>query len=239
MISDRTDSRIEIPRHLQDFNGYCGPACALMMIDFAGSSQSPPVFAQNDFLREIRAHANSNSDRRPVKSPAESLLALINEHTAAPLAYEKAFSPLPQAVAARIIQAIDSDYKPCPILVSKGMHWVIAFAVHHDSDHAPLGIFMRDPAWPDMPRFFGLTIFPDKPALAHTPGECDCLHLAGDEQNDSPATLHERHSPSSNTKSTIPTSPSRKTSISPNKERSTHTLARTTTTPANLHKTQL
>ena len=89
MKSNQEAVRIDVPRHLQDFNGYCGPACALMVIDFAGSKKSPPVFAQNEFFREVRDHAKQASDRRPIKSPAESLLHLLNEHAGGGHLWEK------------------------------------------------------------------------------------------------------------------------------------------------------
>lgn len=183
--------RLPVPRHLQDFNGYCGPACAMMVVDFAGSSKSPPVFAQNELFREVRAHARSHKDRRPIKSPAESLLSLVNDHTPGNARWEKVFGPEPQPIARRIIRSITEKLQPCLMLVSKGMHWVVAFGLQKKDDGTPAGILMRDPAWAGMPKFYGLSIFPDEPTVEHSADvTCKCLESCPENP---PGTVHERY----------------------------------------------
>jgi len=193
-MKDQTSNstiRLGVSRHLQDFNGYCGPACAMMLVDFTGSAKSPPVFAQNELFREVRQHASAAQDRRPMKSPAESLLALINDHTAGTTKWEKVYHSEPIHVAKKIIRSITEKAKPCLLLVSKGMHWVVAFGVQRKADGTPAGILMRDPAWAGMPRFFGISIFPDTPAIDHTPTTtCKCLELSPENP---PGTVHERY----------------------------------------------
>ena len=184
-----TTLRIDIPRHLQDYNGYCGPACALMLVDFAGSSKSPPVFAQNRLFKEVRRHAREHRDRRPVKSPAESLLAIVNDHTGGDWEWTKVYNPDPQPVASQIFQAIEEKKQPCLILVNEGMHWVVAFGVLRGEDHSPSGLLMRDPAWTGMPRFFGLSRFPEEPRIDHRQEDCPCMAPKG---KNSPGTVHER-----------------------------------------------
>ncbi len=180
--------RLEVPRHLQDFNGYCGPACALMVVDAVGSAKSPPVMAQNDFFREIRGYAKEMKDRRAVKSPAESLLKLVNDHTAGEMKWKKVFLPESAPVASLIFQAIEKVSQPCMMLVSKGMHWVVAFGRMRKNDGSVGGLLLRDPAWAGMPRFFGLSIFPEKPAIEHSDSPCKCV-----EHDNPPGTVHERY----------------------------------------------
>ncbi|MGJ8696766.1 MAG: hypothetical protein ACSHYF_10635 [Verrucomicrobiaceae bacterium] len=180
--------RLEVPRHLQDFNGYCGPACALMVVDATGSAKEPPVLAQNDFFREIRGYAKEMKDRRAVKSPAESLLKLVNDHTAGEKKWKKVFLAESGPVAALIFEAIEKVGRPCMMLVSKGMHWVVAFGRMRKNDGSVGGLLLRDPAWAGMPRFFGLSIFPEKPAIEHSHSPCKCL-----EEKNPPGTVHERY----------------------------------------------
>ena len=188
--SNRT-IRLSVARHLQDFNGYCGPACAMMVVDFTGSSKSPPVFAQNELFREVRSHARAANARRPMKSPAESLLTLVNDHTAGDATWEKVYDPDPTPVARKIIRAITDKMQPSLLLISKGMHWVVAFGLQRKDDGTPAGVLMRDPAWAGMPRFYGLSIFPDKPTVEHTPTEtCKCLESCPENP---PGTVHERY----------------------------------------------
>lgn len=181
--------RIPVSRHLQDFNGYCGPACALMCVEFAGSAKSPPVYAQNEFFREIRNHAKSTKDKRPFKSPAESLLSMLNDHTDGNMAWVKIYSPDTERVAQQIVHAIDETQQPCLMLVCDGMHWVVAFGLQKKDDGTPAGLLMRDPAWTGMPKFYGLSIFPDKPAIEHTESPCPCLDCT----ENPPGTVHERY----------------------------------------------
>ncbi len=181
--------RLPVSRHLQDFNGYCGPACALMVVEFTGSAKSPPVFAQNEFFKEVRSHAKANKDRRPVKSPAESLLNMLNDHTAGDMEWVKTFNSETTPVAQEIIRALDQKQQPCLMLVSKGMHWVVAFGLQRKDDGTPAGLLMRDPAWAGMPKFYGLSIFPDEPAIKHSQSPCPCL----DHTDNPPGAVHERY----------------------------------------------
>lgn len=187
-----TGIRLDVPRHLQDFNGYCGPACALMVIDYAGSRKSPPVFAQNEYFREVRRHAKENSDRRPIKSPAESLLHLINDHAAGETRWEKIYQPDPQPVAEAILQAVEGRGNPCMMMINRGMHWVVAFGILKKPDGTPSGLLMRDPAWAGMPRFYGLSIFPEKPAIEHGTAPCSCLDHTDAGKNERTGKVHER-----------------------------------------------
>jgi len=188
---DSTDKtiRLGVSRHLQDFNGYCGPACALMVVEFTGSAKSPPVFAQNEFFREIRTNAKANKDRRPVKSPAESLLTMLNDHTAGEMQWTKIFNPDSFPVAKEIFLAVEEKQQPCLMLVSKGMHWVVAFGVQRMDDGRPAGYILRDPAWAGMPKFYGLSVFPETPAIEHTLSPCPCLSHT----DNPPGSVHERY----------------------------------------------
>jgi hypothetical protein len=179
---------LDVPRHLQDYNGYCGPACALMVGESLGRTSSASDFAQNEIFRRIRLHARESQDRRPIKSPAESLLALMNEGGTDAVRWEKAFDPDPQPIALRILSAVVSLRRPCLLLVSKGLHWVVAFGRTTKDDGTPAGLLLRDPAWAGMPKFYGLSIFPDKPAVSHTASPCGCL--TSDNQ---PGTVHQRY----------------------------------------------
>ncbi len=190
--SDTTDNsrlHLSVPRHLQDYNGYCGPACALMVSESLGHTKAEVDFAQNEIFRRIRKFAQESQDRRPVKSPAESLLALMNAGgTEATVRWEKAFDPEPLPIAQRIQRAIVSLRQPCLMLISKGMHWVVAFGRMTKDDGTPAGLLLRDPAWAGMPKFYGLSIFPNKPSVIHTASPCACL--TSDNQ---PGTVHERY----------------------------------------------
>ena len=187
--SSQEPIRLNIPRHLQDYNGYCGPACALMLVDFAGSAKSPPVYAQEEYFKEIRQHARESRDRRPIKSPAESLLEMVNTHTAGDWEWSKIDNAEPRPVAKRVFSAIIERQQPCLILVSKGMHWVVAFGVIRNDHDEPSGLLMRDPAWTGMPKFYGLSVFPEKPRICHGPSPCACMKADGE---NSPGTIHER-----------------------------------------------
>ncbi|MEM9081097.1 MAG: hypothetical protein AAGC74_10445 [Verrucomicrobiota bacterium] len=180
--------RLDVPRHLQDYNGYCGPACALMVIDSSGSQKSPPVYAQNEIFKEIRGYAKAMNDRRSVKSPAESLLSLLNSHAKSNRPWKKVFQPDSKPVADQIFHALEALAQPCLLLVSRGMHWVVAFGRLRKNDGSLGGILLRDPAWAGMPHFYGLSIFPKKPAIKHTASPCSCL-----EQKTPPGTVHERY----------------------------------------------
>ena len=194
MTTDTTDElrlKLAVPRHLQDYNGYCGPACALMVEEALGRTQAATDFAQNEIFRRIRKHAQESQDRRPVKSPAESLLALLNAGEARgheTVRWEKAFDHDPQPIAARILQTILGLHQPCLLLINKGLHWVVAFGRMTKDDGTPAGLLLRDPAWAGMPKFYGLSIFPEQPAVTHTASPCACLNA--DQQ---PGTVHERY----------------------------------------------
>lgn len=174
--------RLGVPRHLQDCNGYCGPACVMMV----HSSSSATVEAQHEMFRRVREHARQANDRRPVKSPAESLLTLLNSRGGT---WEKMFRSEPEPVAARIVQAVENAGKPCLLLISKGMHWVVAFGRTRRDDGSAAGVLLRDPAWAGMPGFFGLTTMPEKPTFLHTAGDsCPCLAA-----DNPPGSVHERY----------------------------------------------
>lgn len=174
--------RLGVPRHLQDCNGYCGPACVMMV----HSTEATSMEAQHLMFQRVRAHAKQAHDRRPVKSPAESLLALLNGSGGG---WEKIFDAEPEPVAARIVQAVEEPGKPCLLLVSKGMHWVVAFGRTRRDDGTVAGVLLRDPAWAGMPSFFGLTTLPDKPTFKHTAGlSCHCL-----DSDNPPGSVHERY----------------------------------------------
>lgn len=192
MTSEQRAIRLDIPRHLQDFNGYCGPACALMVIDFAGSKKSPPVFAQNEFFREVRGHAKEAADRRPIKSPAESLLHLLNDHAGGETRWEKIYQNESLPVAEAILQAVAEQAQPCLIMVNRGLHWVVAFGMLKKEDGSPSGLLMRDPAWAGMPKFYGLSIFPDQPAIEHCQSPCSCLDSINAKENKRTGKVHER-----------------------------------------------
>lgn len=174
--------RLGIPRHLQDCNGYCGPACVMMVHSADGSAVEP----QHQMFRSVRDHARQANDRRPVKSPAESLLTLLNTRSGK---WEKLFRTEPEPVAARIVQAVEKEGQPCLLLISKGMHWVVAFGRTLRDDGNVAGVLMRDPAWAGMPKFFGLTTMPEKPTFRHTAEQpCQCLA-----SNNPPGSVHERY----------------------------------------------
>ena len=174
--------RLGIPRHLQDCNGYCGPACVMMVHSGSGNAVEP----QHQMFRRVRDHARQANDRRPVKSPAESLLELLNTSGGA---WEKLFRAEPEPVAARIVQAIEKEERPCLLLISKGMHWVVAFGRTLREEGNVAGVLLRDPAWAGMPKFFGLTTMPEQPTFRHTAADpCPCLA-----SNNSPGSVHERY----------------------------------------------
>ncbi len=174
--------RLGIPRHLQDCNGYCGPACVMMV--HSGSSDA--VESQHQMFRRVRDHARQSNDRRPVKSPAESLLILLNTSGGT---WEKLFRTESEPVAARIVQAVEQEGRPCLLLISKGMHWVVAFGRTLRDDGSVAGVLLRDPAWAGMPKFFGLTTMPDQPTFRHTAEDpCPCLA-----SNNPPGSVHERY----------------------------------------------
>lgn len=193
MPQDSSIDRIEIPRHLQDCNGYCGPACALMIVDFVGSAKHPPVFAQHSFFREIREQAKRSADKRPIKSPAECLEQLVNEHAAGEVKWQKIYDANPQLVAEKIWHAVEQQKIPCMMMVSSGMHWVVSFGVMRKTQGEPAGMLVRDPAWSGMPRFYGLSVFPDKPLLDHGPQPCNCLKHAESHADACTGQVHERY----------------------------------------------
>ena len=174
--------RLGVPRHLQDCNGYCGPACVMMVHSGTGGT----VQAQHEMYRRVREHARQANDRRPVKSPAESLLTLLNAHGGT---WEKMFHPEPRPVAARIVDAVERAGQPCLLLISKGMHWVVAFGRTLRDDGSVAGVLLRDPAWAGMPGFFGLTTVPEKPTFTHS-AQSPCHCLASDHP---PGSVHERY----------------------------------------------
>jgi hypothetical protein len=189
MSATEPSSRISlaIPRHLQDYNGYCGPACAMMVLD--QTDRSAPLAGQPELFRSIRAYAKESSDRRPIKSPAESLLALLAKQSGSN--WKKYFDPEPAPIAERILRSIQQVGQPALILISKGMHWVVVFGRTLREDGSPAGVLLRDPAWAGMPAFFGLSIYPEKTTFTHSGSHsstCTCLqsdHQAG--------TVHERY----------------------------------------------
>lgn len=95
-------------------------------------------------------------------------------------------------MARRVLTAVEKLRKPCVLLVSKGMHWVVAFGGTRKDDGLPAGLLLRDPAWAGMPRFFGLSVFPETPTMIHTCSDehraCACLS-----QDPQPGTVHERY----------------------------------------------
>lgn len=187
-MNSKSTSRIalQVPRHLQDFNGYCGPACAMMVVGGEAVSLSPELHAQHLLFREIRQHAKSGNDRRAIKSPAESLLAVLEKHSRT--RWRKAFDPSPGPIARLILDAIETLGQPAVLLVSKGMHWVVAFGRTCKDDGSVAGFLLRDPAWAGMPAFFGLSIFPQKGTFIHGPDPCECLY-----SDHPPACVHERY----------------------------------------------
>ena len=63
MSQSSSTLKLAVPRHLQDYNGYCGPACAMMVISSESGSTIP---AQQALFRDIRDHAKQANDRRPI-----------------------------------------------------------------------------------------------------------------------------------------------------------------------------
>jgi hypothetical protein len=55
------------------------------------------------------------------------------------------------------------------------------------------GMLVRDPAWSGMPRFYGLSVFPDKPLLDHGPQPCNCLKHADNHSDECTGQVHERY----------------------------------------------
>lgn len=180
---DSSALKLEVPRHLQDYNGYCGAACAMMVLS-AETGQSIP--AQQELFRSIRDHAKQANDRRPIKSPAESLLALLS--TNGKSSWRKVFDPSPDTVAGLLIAAVEKLSRPCLLLISKGMHWVVAFGRTLRDDGSVAGVLMRDPAWAGMPPFFGLSVYPEKSTFTHAAAPCPCL-----QSDNPPGSVHERY----------------------------------------------
>ncbi len=179
--------RLPVPRHLQDCNGYCGPACVMMVLSGERAGQSAAAMeGQHELFRRVREHAKQANDRRPVKSPAESLLALLEPSGRK---WRKIFDAEPGPVAQEIVSAVERAGQPCLMLVSKGMHWVVAFGRTLRDDGTVAGVLLRDPAWAGMPKFFGLTTLPEKPTFTHTAHD-PCTCLASDNP---PGSVHERY----------------------------------------------
>lgn len=183
--ASNTRIRLEVPRHLQDFNGYCGPACAMMVVAGEQASLPPGLQAQQNLFREIRQHAKASNDKRPIKSPAESLIAVLEMHSHS--RWQKLFNPAPGPIARLVIDCIEKMSQPAILLVSKGMHWVVAFGRTLKDDGSVAGVLLRDPAWAGMPKFFGLTIYPEKGTFEHGAAPCTCL-----QSDHPPASVHER-----------------------------------------------
>lgn len=158
------------------------------MMVLSGEMPDKPeaVEGQHEMFRRVRAHAKQANDRRPVKSPAEGLLTLLEPSARK---WRKVFNAEPGPVAAQIIRAVEQVAQPCLMLVSKGMHWVVAFGRTLRDDGTVAGVLLRDPAWAGMPKFFGLTTVPDKPTFDHTAhAPCKCL-----ESDNPPGSVHERY----------------------------------------------
>ena len=185
--------KLAIPRHLQDYNGYCGPACAMMVLDQTdssptGSQLAKPVPGQPELFRSIRAYAKESSDKRPIKSPAESLLTLLVKQSGQN--WKKFFDPEPAPIAELVLRSIQQAGQPALMLISKGMHWVVAFGRTLKEDGTPAGVLLRDPAWAGMPAFFGLSIYPEKTTFSHSSAQGACTCLQSDHQA---GTVHERY----------------------------------------------
>jgi hypothetical protein len=178
--------RLDVPRHLQDYNGYCGPACALMVVAGEMATLPEEFKAQQNLFREIRQHAKASNDKRPIKSPAESLIAVLDAHSRS--SWRKFFDPDPGPIAKLVLESIERLSQPAILLVSKGMHWVVAFGRTLKDDGTVAGVLLRDPAWAGMPKFFGLTIYPEKGTFEHGSAPCECLH-----SDNPPASVHERY----------------------------------------------
>ena len=78
------------------------------------------------------------------------------------------------------------------MMVNRGMHWVVAFGMLKKPDGTPSGLLMRDPAWAGMPKFYGLSIFPDEPAIEHCQSPCTCLEAINPNKNKRTGKVHER-----------------------------------------------
>lgn len=185
-MSEPNRISLEIPRHLQDFNGYCGPACAMMVAAFEDPTLPPAIQAQPQLFQKIRQHAKSCNDKRPIKSPAESLIAVLE--TNSKFRWLKYFHFTPGPIAQRILDTIEKFRQPAIILISKGMHWVVAFGRTLNDDGSVAGVLLRDPAWAGMPKFYGLTIYPEQGTFLHAEAPCACL-LA----DNPPSSVHERY----------------------------------------------
>lgn len=187
-MNPATSARINlgIPRHLQDYNGYCGPACAMMVVAGEQATLPPELQAQQNLFREIRQHAKASNDKRPIKSPAESLIAVLEMHSHS--RWQKFFDSSPDPIARRILDSIEKFSQPAIILISKGMHWVVAFGRTLKDDGSVAGVLLRDPAWAGMPKFFGLSIYPEKGTFDHSQAPCACL-----QSDNPPASVHERY----------------------------------------------
>ena len=160
-----------------------------MLIDFAGSSRNPPVFAQPTLFSDLRHHAEDNEDFRALYSPPESLLATVNEHTADAWVWTKIYDPDPIPIAKRLFASILDQQQPCLILINEGAHWVVAFGALKEEDGKPSGLLMRDPAWTGMPGFYGLSKFPEEPRVIHCKENCPYMEPKG---KNKPGTVHER-----------------------------------------------
>lgn len=149
-------------------------------------SESLEMPAQSELFRSIRTHAKEAGDRRPIKSPAESLLNLLKDKSGR--SWKKVFEPTAAPVADLLLHTLENLGQPALILISKGMHWVVASGRTLGQDGSVAGILLGDPAWAGMPPFFGISVYPEKTTFTHTSTPCLCL-----QSDQRPGTVHERY----------------------------------------------
>ena len=78
--------------------------CNRRLKDAQQPDKPEAVEGQHEMFRRVRAHAKQANDRRPVKSPAEGLLTLLEPSARK---WRKVFHAEPGPVAAQIIRAVE------------------------------------------------------------------------------------------------------------------------------------
>jgi hypothetical protein len=167
---------LPVPRHIQDYHFYCGPASVMMIL-----ATNTPAY-QSPLLAEIRDPLYQDPF---YCSSAEGLVHALAFHGSPNWLRVFHINTNVSNIVYRILKNLQVDGLASLVCINSGAHWVVAFGytIAPNSKGAVATIMFRDPARDDLPTLNDYLITfpkPDTSTASHSnTGPCGCLKRQG------------------------------------------------------------
>lgn len=172
---------LPITRHQQDDAGYCGAACAQMVLESMGIPL--PSLSQDDLLSQAKTNGAPDPPM-PWATPPDGLASTMNQNRPASSTetFELASSASEAVISRRICWMIHAHQVAPIALISHAAHWVVVSSYEanappkgpNDTTCAIDGFYLYDPE-PALPSSFNHSLVPPPP---HFVGD-GCAATAG------------------------------------------------------------